>query len=266
MAKRSSGGTETAETVEVPTNEFTALPDELEAEPFHFNRGMLRELGGCGTYIRKHRELFSPAEFPAGPVINSATTRRYAADFDWGWASGNLLTWRGREEVERIANSRSERYKPLGRGSSSNTARYAAAFGYVFATMPEHRQETVRDLAKRAVQNAERRAQEDLRDAELEIRNAEETIQAAQQTKARLEADLPALRANLENVKVTTAQAVAAAKERDVETARRRLAALETEAATLRATADELAAAKAAEAAQVDPVTGEPPATVEETS
>lgn len=222
------------------------LPEERDVEPFYFNRGMLLELGSCGEYVRKHRELFPPAEYPDGPVINSVTCRRFADDFDWNWAIDRMLEWSGRNEVERVAESRAQRYKALGPGRG-NVRRYAAAFGFVFATRPDLRKPIMRDLAQRAEENAERRAREELREAEEGLKHAEAMILEWTRDRDQLREQLPALREAVEQVKTRAAERAATRKERELADAKRRVAQLEREAAELRERAQAVAAETAAE-------------------
>lgn len=232
------------------------LPDERVVEPFHLNRGMLLELGSCGEYIRKHRELFPPAEYPDGPAVNSATCRKFAGRFDWNWAVERMLEWEGRREVERIVESRAERYRALGPGrSTGNVRRYAAAFGYVFATRPDLRKSVMADLAERAENNAERRAREELREAETGVRHAEEMIAEWTRERDQLQKQLPALREAVEQVKVRAAERAAARKERELAAARDRLATLEREAAELRERAQVVAAETATATATTEETT-----------
>jgi hypothetical protein len=232
----------TTSTAVTNTTGYELLPDEAEAEPYYFNRGMLRELGSCGPYIRRHRELFSPAEFPDGPPINSVTCRTYADQFDWSWATSNMLDWQGRQEVDRIANSRASRYKSLGRGTHGNTLRFAAAFGYVFATRPDLRAGRMRELAELADERAEQRAREDLEEARLGISDAEARIKSLRENVERYQAELPALEAAVEHVKVRAAERAAERKERELAAAEARLTTLRAEVTRLRAEADRAAA------------------------
>lgn len=236
--------------------EFTLLPDEATAAPFHLDRGMLRELGSCGDYIRKHRELFPPSEFPDGPAINSVTCRRYADQFDWNWAMEQMLDWDGRREVHRIVDSRAQRYRSLGSGRGGTQRRFAAAFGYVFATQPNNRSNVMYHLRERADENAEARALEDLREARDGVESADRRVAELLQLKARYEAQLPELEAAVENVKVRAAERAAARKERELREATERLETLRREAAEARTVADRLAAEVPA-AATTDTATGE---------
>jgi hypothetical protein len=229
------------------------LPDEVDAAPYHLDRAMLRELGSCGDYIRKHRELFPPSEFPDGPPINSVTCRTYVDQFDWHWAMEQMLDWDGRSEVHRITNSRAQQYRALGPGREGNKRRFAAAFGYVFATQPQHRSTVMSRLRDRADQHAEERAHEDLREARDNIRTIDRRVKELLESKARYEADLPELEAAVENVKVRAAERAAARKERELREATARLETLQREAREARAAADALAATPA------EATTGETP-------
>lgn len=219
------------------------LPDEATAEPYHFNRGMLRQLNACGPYVRRHHELFPTTEYPDGPPINSVTCRTHHEAFSWTWAMDEMLNYNGRHEVELVANSRAERYRALGPGRASNQRRLAAAFGYVFATRPELRHQRMTQLAEHASAHADQAIRDDLREVEQTIRDANRELAHWTEAKARAEAELPALRAAVEGIRVRAAARLVAEKEQEVRRATAALRKLKSEAAELREAASALATA-----------------------
>lgn len=226
---------------ETVTDELQLLPKEHEFEPFYFTRTMLRELGGCGPYIRTHARLFPTIEYPDGVAINTVTCRRYASDFDWHWATSELLEWNGRREVERIMESRAREYQPL--RAVPRDQRYAAVFGYVFATRPELRSTRLRQLDANRAQHAEDEIKRDLEEVRETITQA--TAEVERWTKIRDEAtaQLPGIEDAIRTIGTRIAQARAEEKQRQVEAAKTALARLQREAAAAVEEAERLAAA-----------------------
>src|SRR5688500_13995151 len=205
---------------------------------------MLRALGGCGQYVRLHHELFPTHEYPDGPPINSATCRAHHERFDWNWGLDRMMTYQGMDEVDRIYRSRADRYATLGtRGSQ---ARRAAAFGYVFATQPQHRREVMNDLQRRRDELAEQSVRQDLAEAEQALADADRTIAEMTAIRERTLAELPTLRAAVENIAVNSARRKAEAKKREVAAAEEALRKLRTEAKRAATAAAKLAEATAA--------------------
>jgi hypothetical protein len=53
---------------------------------------LMRELGTCGDYRSKFRELFPVSEYPQGVEITVENCVAHAQNFDWHWAIDSLLT------------------------------------------------------------------------------------------------------------------------------------------------------------------------------
>jgi hypothetical protein len=215
------------------------VTDAACAHTTRFPREALRSLGSCGPYLRAHAELFPTARFPKGPALTAEVCARYHDRFDWDWACGNMLTWEGREEADRVYRSRAQRYQELGTG----TARRAAAFGHVYERYPHYRNARVVEACVTAARRLDDRLLADVDDERARIADLERSI--AGQT-----AELERRRAGLPRVEARAAGARRRQARRDLAARAARLEELEREARVLAARVDaERAALTEAEAA-----------------
>lgn len=226
-----------ADAAELQLDETNTHPDDVTdaacAHTTRFPREALRSLGSCGPYLRTHAELFPTSRFPKGPALTAAVCAAHADSFDWDWAASNMLTYAGRDEWDRVRGSRAQRYQHLGTGPT----RRAAAFGYVYETHPEYRNERVVEACRTAAARLDDRLLRDVDDARSEVQRLEQLLETTQLELDRRRAELPAVEAR-----------AAAARRRQ---ARRRLAERETTLAELERRATEAAARLERERAQL---------------
>jgi hypothetical protein len=75
---------------------------------------LMRELGTCGDYRSKFRQLFPTSEYPEGIEITVENCVAHAQNFDWYWAVDVLLTseaasqWRNYVDSELSATNNAE--------------------------------------------------------------------------------------------------------------------------------------------------------------
>lgn len=193
----------------------------------------LRELGSCGDYLRRFGQLFPRSEYPDGVEVNQEVCARYATDFDWAWAAETMLNWDGRQEYERLRNSRSAEAREFGTGD----VKRAAIFGHLFDTQPSFRSDRVLEAARTADERADRRAARDVADCREEIEACKREVERWQRRLAEQEARLPELVELAAGAQERIAQRKAARAAEEVATAEARLqqlrAAAESAAAEL---------------------------------
>jgi hypothetical protein len=175
-----------------------ALAVNVVPEPFFLTRGMLRQLGSCGTYVRKFSDAFPLETYPDGVEINAETCGEHYQVFDWEWALHNMLNYEGRVEHDRRMRSRSEENRRFGTGNR----RRAAVFGHVFATRVEWRHEAMATLRDRAAAQADQDAIAEVSEVQRNIAYREQEIvryqNSIEQLTAMIKTDrdrLPALEA-----------------------------------------------------------------------
>lgn len=195
-------------------------------------RNALRALNVCPQYLRVFAARFPTSEYPDGVELNQETCVAHFSDFDWDWAVSNLLNWDGRQEHERLVQSRSSEARAFGTGVTKR----AAIFGHLFDTRPDLRASHVDEAVRTADERADRDAAREVESCREEIRSCEREVKRWQRNKAAQEERLP----ELERLAAGAEQRIAA---RAAERAAADVAAAETRLERLRAAAEEATAA-----------------------
>lgn len=190
--------TEEQLTVDEPIPALSVNVVDVTPEPFHLTRAMLRQLGSCGTYVRKFSDAFPTERYPDGVEINAETCGEHYRVFDWDWALQNMLNYDGRAEHSRIMMSRSAENRRFGTGNQ----RRAAIFGHVFAASTAWRHESMATLRDRTALQADQEAineittvQRDIEYREREIVNYTNSIESLRRALEADRARIPALEA-----------------------------------------------------------------------
>jgi hypothetical protein len=236
---------------ELQLDEHNTDPEDVTdaacAHTTRFPREALRTLGSCGPYLRAHAELFPTARFPKGPAVTAAVCARYHDRFDWDWATGNMLTWEGREEADRVYRSRAARYQELGTGPR----RRAAAFGHVYERHPEYRNQRVVEACRTAAQRLDERLVRDVDDERGRILELERSLERGRAELERRRAELPRVEARAAGARRRQARRALAERRARVEAlAEEARAAAERVVAERAALADAEAALAATDAAE----------------
>jgi hypothetical protein len=198
-------------------------------------RQLLRDVGVCGTYLRRFSDLFPAERYPEGVELNREVCAANADDFDWHWAASEFLNWEGRQELDTLVRSRSAEARAFGTG----TVKQAAIFGHLFDTREDYRNPRVVELARTADERADAEATATVARARTDVADARRQLEY-------WTAELPRREARVPELEAFAAGATRRAAARAAERAAAEVAQLEERLETLRRAAAEAATALAA--------------------